>query len=88
MGRYRSIIPAETREGEFAKGGTGGFSAFESFERQTTPQDEARLRELRKLYRGKHWSMVEEYTDALIRKGCTRKYVNRLVAMAGHGIKV
>jgi len=92
MSRYRSIIPATTREGEFASGGTGGFSPFESWERQRTPEDDKLDAEAKRLYRNGaqcgDFTLFNEFIKRLKTKGYNQKYRDRLTSMAGCGVKV
>ena len=92
MSKTRTIVPAETREGEFAVGGTGGFSPYESWQRLRTSEDERLDAEAKKLYRRgiqeHNFRPFNEFLAGLKAKGVPQKYRDRLVAMAGCGIKV
>jgi hypothetical protein len=92
MSRYRSIIPSTTREGEFSSGGTGGFSPLESWQRLRTPEDDRLDAEARRLYqdgvRTHDFSLFNDFVTGLRKKGYDKKYRDRLVSMAGRGLRV
>lgn len=87
----KTIVPARTREGEFAAGGTGGFDALESYYRQRTPEDERREQKMRGAlvlgYRHNDWRALNALVEEFKKRGLKQKDIDRMIRSMSRGLQ-